>query len=604
MAGRLCFLACENFQTEVQAVIEPDKYEDVALAVFPADCDRPGTVPVIMSILQDCKRQYDRVYLLGGCCTAGLKEKWGEPGVYPSFLPEQCFYHLQGKTLVDLYLGRGCHLVTPGWVGRWRQYADAWGFEPETAREFFRETASRITMLDTGVSATAEEDLREFAAFAGLPCEAAPVGLDFLRSLLRQAVLEWHLDGAKAGLIPSGAPRTADYAMALDLAGALTRPVVEREAVENIFDMFASLFAPQTMSYLHMNDGTPGEIYTRSKAPLDRAATRERLSRFTADSAWTESGAGFVIRIGGQSRTLGVIEIDGVSFPEHRERYLNLALALNHVCNMAIQNARTYESLEEAKRQVQEAKDRLQTYADSVQGLNEELNHHAAELEASNRELETFAYSVSHDLRAPLRSMEGYSSMLLEDYGDRLDEEAKKYLGYIKESSDLMGQLIDDLLKLSQVTRSDMSYEMVDMSELAKKIVAELEKTEPERKVEVTIAAGLTVCGDFNLLRVALENLLGNAWKFTGKTASPRIEVGSADRNGKQCYFVRDNGVGFNMAYADKLFKPFQRLHKASEFSGTGIGLATVQRIIRRHGGEVWAESKAGGGAVFYFTLG
>jgi signal transduction histidine kinase len=236
--------------------------------------------------------------------------------------------------------------------------------------------------------------------------------------------------------------------------------------------------------------------------------------------------------------------------------------------------------------------------------VEEELRQRTVELKASNKELEAFAYSVSHDLRAPLRSMEGFSSALIEDYADKLDNQGKQYLKYVQESSDLMARLIDDLLKLSRVTRSDMSRENVDLSEIAQKIVGALEKVEPHRHVKVSIAPDITAYGDLNLLRVALENLLGNAWKFSSKTTSPRIEVGTIEHNGRQAYFVRDNGVGFDMKYADKLFQPFQRLHKSSEFAGTGIGLATVQRIIRRHGGEVWAESNAGEGATFYFTLG
>jgi light-regulated signal transduction histidine kinase (bacteriophytochrome) len=234
----------------------------------------------------------------------------------------------------------------------------------------------------------------------------------------------------------------------------------------------------------------------------------------------------------------------------------------------------------------------------------EALKQSNVELEATNKELEAFSYSVSHDLRSPLRSMEGFSSALLEDYTDKLDDQGKKYLGYIKESSDLMGRIIDDLLKLSRVTRSDMNYEDADLSEIARKIAADLEKADPNRKVKVKIAPGLTAKGDINLLRLALENLIGNAWKFTSKTASPQIEMGVTSKNGKRAFFVRDNGAGFDMAYADKLFKPFQRLHKTVDFSGTGIGLATVLRIIRRHGGEVWAESQVGKGATFYFTLG
>jgi PAS domain S-box-containing protein len=235
---------------------------------------------------------------------------------------------------------------------------------------------------------------------------------------------------------------------------------------------------------------------------------------------------------------------------------------------------------------------------------DERIKRANAELEASNKELEAFSYSVSHDLRAPLRSMEGFSSALVEDYADKLDDQGKQYLRYVKESSDLMARLIDDLLKLSRVTRSEMNYDRVNLSELAREITDGLKREAPERRAETVITPDVMVNGDHTLLRAVLENLIGNAWKFSGKVDSPRIEFGVIERNGKQACFVRDNGTGFDMTYADRLFKPFQRLHKASDFAGTGIGLATVQRIIRRHGGEVWAESKIGEGATFYFTLG
>ena len=235
--------------------------------------------------------------------------------------------------------------------------------------------------------------------------------------------------------------------------------------------------------------------------------------------------------------------------------------------------------------------------------LELKVRERTAELEAANKELEAFSYSVSHDLRAPLRSMEGFSNAILDDYGSKLDDQGRLYLRYVQESSQLMAQLIDDLLELSRVTRSDMNYEDVDLSELAVVVSDQLLKSEPNKKVNMNISPGIMAYGDRNLLRIVLENLLGNAWKFTSKSASPRVEMGITTQNDKSVYYVRDNGVGFDMAYADKLFKPFQRLHKETEFEGTGIGLATVQRIVRRHGGEVWADSKVGGGATFYFTL-
>jgi PAS domain S-box-containing protein len=225
------------------------------------------------------------------------------------------------------------------------------------------------------------------------------------------------------------------------------------------------------------------------------------------------------------------------------------------------------------------------------------------ELEQANKELEAFSYSVSHDLRAPLRSINGFSEALLEDYADQLDDTGKDYLHRVRAASQHMAQLIDDLLKLSRLTRAEMHYERVDLSALAQIVATELKETAPERVVEFVIAEGVVADGDAPLLRVVLENLLSNAWKFTGKHPRATIEFGVSQQEGQPVYFVRDDGAGFDMAYVNKLFVPFQRLHRSTEFEGTGIGLATVQRIIHRHGGSVWVEGEVGKGATFYFTL-
>jgi len=224
--------------------------------------------------------------------------------------------------------------------------------------------------------------------------------------------------------------------------------------------------------------------------------------------------------------------------------------------------------------------------------------------EASNRELESFSYSVAHDLRAPLRSIDGFSQALLEDYGDKLDEDGRKYLRFVRESSQLMAQLIDDMLTLSRVTRQNLDRSAVDLSALARATHARLQRSEPERSVEVAIQEALVDQGDARLLAVVFDNLLGNAWKFTSKRTGARIEFGETTKDGIRAYFVRDNGAGFDMAYASKLFGVFQRLHAAHDFEGTGVGLATVQRIVHRHGGRVWAEGKVDAGATFYFNLG
>lgn len=243
-----------------------------------------------------------------------------------------------------------------------------------------------------------------------------------------------------------------------------------------------------------------------------------------------------------------------------------------------------------------------------------ELNHYRNHLEelveqrtkalaAANKELEAFSYSVSHDLRAPLRSVDGFSQVLLEDYSDKLDDAGRQYLGRIRKATQNMSSLIDDLLNLSKLTRSDINTQPVNLSDVAAEIVQELQGAEPEREVAVNIMPNLVTDADPKLIHVALQNLLANAWKFTARAPHAEIRFGATHIDGQNAFFVSDNGAGFDMAYADKLFGAFQRLHSPQEFEGNGVGLAIVQRIVTRHNGRVWAKGALNQGATFYFTL-
>jgi len=228
----------------------------------------------------------------------------------------------------------------------------------------------------------------------------------------------------------------------------------------------------------------------------------------------------------------------------------------------------------------------------------------ASELEQANKELEAFSYSVSHDLRAPLRAVDGFSKLLLDEYGEKLDEQASHYLNRMHAGTQKMSALIDDLLNLSHITRAPLRKEPINLTMLARGVIDELQEKEPSRKVAVEIASGLAAHGDAHLIAILLVNLLGNAWKYTSKQPEAQIAFGQQYTGNETIFFIRDNGAGFDMAGAGRLFAPFQRLHLDSDFEGTGIGLATVQRIISRHGGRVWTEATVGKGATFFFTVG
>ena len=237
--------------------------------------------------------------------------------------------------------------------------------------------------------------------------------------------------------------------------------------------------------------------------------------------------------------------------------------------------------------------------------LERRVDERTRDLEAANRDLQSFSYSVSHDLRAPLRSIEGFAHALDEECGPALSEDCRGYLERIRDAAQRMGGLIEDMIRLAQISNREMLTTEVDLSALAARIGEELAEEQPQRQVRLSVAPSLIARGDPGLLRALMQNLLENAWKYSARTPQAAIEFGAASlASGEQAFFIRDNGAGFDMAFADRLFRPFSRLHRAEDYAGTGIGLATVARIAGRHGGRVWAEAEKGKGATFYFVLG
>lgn len=301
-----------------------------------------------------------------------------------------------------------------------------------------------------------------------------------------------------------------------------------------------------------------------------------------------------------RGKVVGGLTVQSIQQDDFSAEEITVLQAIVDQLAVAIENAHLFDA---AQREIE----RRREVEIQIRQLNEDLERRVrertAQLETSNQELEAFAYSVSHDLRAPLRSINGFSQALIEDCGVSLEGICIDYLNRIRAASQRMGELIDDLLHLSRLTRSEMHRTHVNLSDIAGEILDELREGEPERRSEVSVAPQVEVEGDARLLRVAMENLLSNAWKFTCERDITRIYFGVTEIGGQLVCFVRDNGAGFNMEYADKLFTAFQRLHATTEFEGTGIGLATVQRIIHRHGGKIWAEGEVGKGATFYFTL-
>lgn len=399
---------------------------------------------------------------------------------------------------------------------------------------------------------------------------------------------------------------------------------------ETTLNSVAGLAVPNMADWctVHLleEDGSLRQVAIRHTDPVKVAWANEQLRRYPVDRT-ADHGLAKVLRTG-ESELHKEITEEMLVAAARDEEHLNLMRQVRYRSLMIVpliaqgrvlgcmrfvitESDRHYTEqdltlAEEVARHAALAVDNARLYR-HAQRLNEELEirveQRTSEMAAAFRELESFSYSVSHDLRAPLRTIDGFSQALLEDCEPQLGEEGKDYLRRIRGAAQRMGQLIEALLQLSRVARSELTWDWVDLSDIARNIVAELQESQPDRKVTCRIDAGLKVFGDGRLMRIVLRNLLENAWKFTARVAEPLIEVGAATVQDQLVVFVRDNGVGFDMAYVDKLFTPFQRLHSSQEFAGTGIGLATVQRVVERHGGRIWAEGKVGEGAVIYLKL-
>jgi light-regulated signal transduction histidine kinase (bacteriophytochrome) len=347
-----------------------------------------------------------------------------------------------------------------------------------------------------------------------------------------------------------------------------------------------------------MSSGPPADLdYAANlRAYLEERDESALAAAYELGRAAMDSGAGVIDIVGAHAEALGSI-LDGSPAAAISARSIPFLVECLAPLEMA------HRGFMEANRALQMANKDLELRTGQLQTVNKDLELRTGQLQTANKELESFAYSVSHDLRAPLRAIDGFSQTLIEDCAPLLDDAGRFAIERVRANAINMGQLIDDMLHLARISHGELSPAPTDLGALARQIVAELREQQPDRNPDVRIAEGLVADVDPDFMRIALANLLSNAFKFTGNQTDPRIDFASETRDGEVVYYIRDNGAGFDMAHADQVFRPFERLHSQDDFPGTGIGLATVQRVIGRHGGRIWADAAIGRGATFFFTL-
>ena len=571
--SRVCILICSNFKPEARSILESEGLEDVTLKTFPAH--HPCKVLARDELIDLTSGDYRRIHVLGATCISGFGGMDEIPDNITIHGTEQCFELFAGRELVDQLVREGAYLVTPGWLADWRNHIINWGFDRKVAREFFKESTSKIVLLDTGVDERATGNLEAFAEYVEMPYERIPVGLDMLRLLFSNIALEDQLDRERAEYLDSlslASRQSADYGMLFDLISNLVEINSEESVIEKIFDLYSMLFAPSEQQYLAVAYNKPGAVYSRPEGAADPGEVKASLGPLMGTTLWTETDDGFIINIQHSGETLGIVEVSGIALPQYKDHYLNVAVAVTVVCGLAIRNARTYH-----------------------------------ELELANIELDGFAHTVSHDLKGPLSAMK-LANELLQDHftlpntgaGDDMEaDDISEIIAIIDRSVEKSDRFISEVLTLAEAGQKPAYVTDVDVREVVDGIAAERSGDIAGREIDLRMDGPLgRVRANPTHIYQVFANLLSNAIEHNDGSR-PVIEVKwlGDDSGDAHRYLVRDNGSGIPAEDLAKVFVPFFK----GSGGNTGMGLSTVRKIVKMYGGDVKAYND--NGACFEFTI-
>ena len=571
--SNLRIFACDNFKSEFERVLDGGNFQEVELSTFPCRCY--GPLPVDSAKLREnllsCMNGDDSVLVIIGTCldaTAAIEE---EEGRVKCIRLENCFEILAPETLIDAVLGEGGYLMTPGWLREWPRHMEDWGFDRETASAYFKESISKLVLLDTGIDEDAAGNLRSLGDFLQLPYQIIPVGLAHLRFRLESVVSQWRLEKQeKKSLDMQGKANreSADYAMILDLLSSMAEVRTKDEVVQAMFDLIGMLFAPAGQIYVSLFDNRPGKIWSRPLELKNSAVDMARLASQCGENNFAANGRGFVVSIHHQGDCIGVLEVQDVGFPKYIEDHISVAISITHICGLAFSNARSFE-----------------------------------DLLLANSELEVFAHTASHDLKGPLANI-SVASKMLQDMIKGQDSEGKKdqiiEMGSLMENSARKSmELIDFLLRFAKAGSEPQEVSQVSVGKIVEEIVEEKAIIISESGARVTIGDELgQIFGNEVQVYQLFVNLIDNAIRYADPN-DPRVEVMclGEDPHGGLRYMVRDNGPGIPEEDLERIFEPFFK----GENGQNGLGLAIVDKIIKTYNGEIRAYND--GGACFEFVL-
>ncbi len=589
MVRRLQIIVCHHYLREVREVLEAEGYDNVGVGSYRAGCTQSNATltPEELEALRGFSRrpEDEDLIVLGFCCVSRTGDVLDALSPTAVHAVDSCFSLFANSKWVRQLQAEGAYLLTPGWLDQWRQRIDGWGFDQQHAQEFFRESISRIVLLETGVARPSGGEFKEFCEYLGLPGETHDVGLEVMRLHVEKAILEWRLNCHAADFRAASSRSdslVAQQAMTFDLLAELTRTMGEDEAVEKVLEIFSMLTGAGCVDYVPVDGGGYGEIRSTRSVPVRYDEVSGCLRALRPGDAYAMLSGGFAVRVSFREADLGVLLVRELPISDRVGDYLNLALAIVNLCGLAISNARTETARRRAER---------------------ELVEKVQELERSNADLTQFAHTVSHDLQGPLSTVSGFLGLLVRKYGDQLDEGAHKYIRHAVDGTTHMNRFILDLLEYSRAGTRAATLLPVDLREVVEQVRLSLHANIDEAGATVELSPALpSVLGHNGLLGQLFQNLIANAIKFRSELPSV-VRIG-AERVGDFWQIsVEDNCIGFDMRDSERVFRIFQRVCNPREFEGTGIGLAVCQRVVERHGGKIWAESKPGKGSTFHFTL-